>query len=125
MFIELTERNGQSVFVNVSRIQSSPRHPGSSSFLVMMFDRTCEIETVYRNSDRKMPQPPNNPGYKDIQSPFTKSAEDPEGPVFVMCGEVVSPPPCRADMAWWAHRFLGLRKRARAVARITPLSIAF
>ena len=45
----------------------------------MMFDRTCEIETVYRNSDRKMPQPPNGLQHKDMQSPFTKSDEDPNG----------------------------------------------
>ena len=45
----------------------------------MLFDRTYEIETVYRNSDRKMPQLPNCPQHKDMQSPFTKSAEDPGG----------------------------------------------
>jgi hypothetical protein len=45
--------------------------------------------------------------------------------VFVMCGAVVSPPPCRADRAWCAHRFLGLRKRSYIVARIPPLGIAF
>jgi hypothetical protein len=45
--------------------------------------------------------------------------------VFGMCGEVGSPPPCRADRAWWAPLCLGLRRRARAVARILPLSIAF
>jgi hypothetical protein len=39
----------------------------------MMFDRTCGFETVYRNSDRKMAQPPNCLQHKDIQSPFTKS----------------------------------------------------
>jgi hypothetical protein len=52
---------------------------GSSSLLVMMLDRTCGSETVYRNSDRKLPQPPNGLQHKDIQSPFTKSDEDPNG----------------------------------------------
>jgi hypothetical protein len=43
------------------------------TLLVMMFDRTRGFETVYRNSDRKMPQLPKGLQHKDIQLPFTKS----------------------------------------------------
>jgi hypothetical protein len=60
---------------------------GSSSLLVMMFDRTCGFATVYRNSE-KMPQPPNCPQHKDIQSPFTKSDEDPTSWVIVTFGDI-------------------------------------
>jgi hypothetical protein len=52
---------------------------GSSSLLVMLFDRTCEFETVYRNSGRKMSQPPNYLLHKGIQAAFTKSDEEPGG----------------------------------------------
>jgi hypothetical protein len=58
-------------------VRTNVKDVGSSSLLVMIFDRTCGFETVYRNSDRKMPQPPNGPPHKGIQSPFTKSDEEP------------------------------------------------
>jgi hypothetical protein len=45
--------------------------------LVMLFDRTCGIATVYRNSDRKMPQPPNYLLHKGIQAAFTKTDDEP------------------------------------------------
>ena len=57
--------------------QTWPGPPGSSSLLVMMFDRTYGFETVYRNSDRKMSQLPKCLQHKDIQSPFTKNGDDP------------------------------------------------
>jgi hypothetical protein len=64
-------------------MQSSPKLPGSSSLLVMLFDRTCEFETVYRNSGRNMSQPPHDLRHKGIQAAFTKSDEDPGGPGHV------------------------------------------
>ena len=61
---------------------------GSSSLLVMMFDRTCGIETVDRNSGRNMSQPPNDLRHKGIQAAFTKSDEDPGGLSQVCSGSV-------------------------------------
>jgi hypothetical protein len=49
----------------------------SASRLVMMLGGTCGFEMAYRHSDREISQPPNCMQHKDIQSPFSKSDEDP------------------------------------------------
>ena len=62
---------------------ASVKEVGSSSLLVMLFGRTCGIETVYRNSGRNMSEPPNDLRHKGIQAAFTKSDEDPNGSKLV------------------------------------------
>jgi len=66
---------------------STPTHPpldgrsviraGSSSLLVMTFDRSYGSEKVSRRDDRKMLHLHNCLECKRVQAAFTKSAEDP------------------------------------------------
>jgi hypothetical protein len=62
---------------------------GSSSLLVMMFDRSYRSKKVFQRDDRKMLQPHNWLEHKDISAAFTKSDEDPgnygENPI-PLCG---------------------------------------
>jgi hypothetical protein len=55
----------------------SPQHPGSSSFLVTIFERTSWFQSVDRRNPQKRTMTHNCLEYKDSRHSFTKSDDEP------------------------------------------------